>query len=423
MRDPKRTADRAGSNRPLPSVAVEQPLTARAGRRAPACAGPRGSDEHQKGPAAGDLILDRHNLPAVIVDRDHRIRAANRQCAALFADECLLGRRCYEVFHRRRAPCASGARRCPLRDYRKSGQPCRVVHVHHTRRGREHHEVSILPAGRGSACLELRPLAFASPGPCPCKLVGRSPAFNHMLELLLRAAPRQTPVLILGEPGTCRETVARALHRLGGRADGAFFPLYCHGLRRERFATELSRLTARAMEAAQPRRGSTLYLDDVGELGAGEQGDLLRLLKAGDRHRGSAGTEDLGCRGLRLICAARPDLRSRVTRDEFLDDLYYRVSVFPISLPALRERRQDLPLLAECLLRQIGGDRPQEIAPRTLRVLDRYPFPGNFRELRRILEHASLEAAGRQILPEDLPPECRSVARASHAALAGREKT
>lgn len=241
-----------------------------------------------------------------------------------------------------------------------------------------------------------------------CRLVGRSPAFNHMLELLLRAAPRDTPVLVLGEPGTCREAVARALHRMSGKKAEAFFAIRCPGLRGEVFATELSAQTVRSSIAASGGNGSTLYLEDVGELGAGEQGDLLRLLKAaGRRHQGT------GAPHPRLICAARPDLRARVVQGTFLDDLYYRVSVFPIPLPALRERLEDLPLLVDSLLRQIAGDPPAAIAPRILAALSRYPFPGNLRELRRILEHACLKAAGRQILPEDLPRECRSQAACS----------
>lgn len=401
----KGTEDGAAGRRSLPSVAIEQPIAASAGRPAPALDA-RSGGEHQTATVTGDPRLDRSDIPALIIDDHHRIRAANRRCAELFAGDRLLGRHCYEVFHRQQAACDGKAWRCPLRYYRETGEPCRVVHVHHNRQGREHHEISIVPTGAGlDTVLELRPVVIPVPGPCPCRLVGRSPAFNRMLELLLRAAPQQVPVLVLGEPGTCRETMARALHRLGGKTDEAFVTVPCRGLRGQRFANELACLSARGAKAAREGRGGTLYLDDVGELGAGEQGELLRLLKVAGRRRAVNRTE---APRPRLVFAARPDLSAKVARGEFLDDLYYRVSIFPIPLPPLRERREDLPLLAECLLGEIGGDPPLEIAPQTLRVLDRYSFPGNLRELRSILEHASLVATGRQVLPAHLSHECRS---------------
>ncbi len=254
-----------------------------------------------------------------------------------------------------------------------------------------------------------RPPVIANAG-SRCRLVGRSPAFNHMLELLLRAATRDTPVLVVGEPGTCREKVARRLHQLDGKPDDAFVAVRCAGLRGARFAAELASMTScpSATSTRRPRRPlpdrGTLYLDDVGELDVAEQGELLRSLKATGRR---TWTEESAASSLRLVCAARPDLSDQVASGNFLENLYYRISVFPIPLVPLRERREDLPLLAQCLLRQIGYEPSIELHPRTLAVLAHYPFPGNLRELRRILEHACLKTDGRQILPEDLPPECR----------------
>ncbi len=332
-------------------------------------------------------------MATLLVGEDHRILAASRQCTTLLAGESLLGRRCYEVLHRRQTPCGRNVRRCPLRYVRESGEPCRVVHVHHAGGCEVHHEISVRPVPQAGvpARLEIRPVKVASPEPCPCRLVGRSQAFSQMLELLLRAASRETPVLILGEPGTCRETVARALHRLGGKRQDHFGVIHCPGLCRESLAEELAVLTAPAGDV------TTLYLDEVDALGSGGQGELLGRLKAADRRVTG---------GPRLICAGRPDLRARVTRGDFLDDLYYRVNVFPIPVPTLRERREDLPILAECLLAQIEDDRRRELHPRALAVLERYPFPGNLRELYQILEYACLKAASRRILPEDLPAAC-----------------
>ncbi len=395
MQDQKRTRDGATASESLPPAAVGQQIAATAGRLPPTGGSLRGHRSELD--SMIDEVLKQRDVATVLIDDDHRILAASPRCAALYSGRPLLGRKCYEAFHRRKTACKGGAWRCPLRHVHELGEPCRVVHVHHTGRGEAHQEISSHPSARRGlpTCLEIRPVTVASTQPCPCRLVGRSPALSHMLELLLRAAPRETPVLVIGEPGTCRESVARALHRLGGKPDDAFVAVHCPGLRQEGLVSALRIVMS---DAAAAGRHHTLYLDDVGELGTGGQGELLRLLKTADR-RGAAGP--------RPVCAARPDLRARVDQGLFLDDLYYRVSVFPVHVPSLGERREDLPLLAECLLRQISDDPQPVLDPRTLAVLERYAFPGNLRELRRILEHACLQATGRRILPEDLPPETR----------------
>lgn len=374
--------------------------------------------------------------PALVVREDHRILAVNRACARLLAaPEELVGRLCYEVLHRSGSPCGAEPGRCPgelcpFARYRATGERGRLVHVHRTPRGEEHHEVSIYPlappeAGAGGAASSflavLRPVPVASPRPHPDQLVGRSPAFRRMLELMLRVAPHDLHVLLLGEVGTGKEQVARAIHRLSHRSRRPFVAVYCAGLSSSAFAGEL--LGRRAGEDAGDCRtapgkveaaaGGTLYLDDVGALAPAGQAELARLLKSPRRPSKAGGavpvpccTGDVeGCAAeVRLICGAWPDLRRRVVAGTFSRDLYYRLNVFPIELPPLRERPEDLPLLARSFLRQLHG-RHLSLHPSTLVELAALPFPGNLRELRALLEHASLEADGDVILPAHLPPE------------------
>ncbi len=375
----------------------------------------------------GDACAGLNGLaePAIVVGDDHRILDANDLGASLFAGERIVGRRCYEVLHQLRVPCAQAGERCPVSRLRDTDGPWRVVHVHHTARGEEHHEVSIYPFGgnggngagggngegeRRSTFLEiLRPVSVSSPRPCGDRLAGRSPAFHRMLELLLRVAPEETPVLLLGETGTGKRMVARAIHRLSGRPAGAFAALSCAGLAGPALERELYGGETAAGIPVQGKveaaRGGTLFLDDVGDLGAGEQGEVLRLVKTGAYRR--PGDVRLWEADVRLVCGAHPSLRDRVAAGAFSPDLYFRIGAFPIELPPLRERRGDLPLLARSLLARMGLEPRPKIDRRTFAVLARHPLPGNLRELRRILEHACLEAGGGPIRPEHLPAEYR----------------
>lgn len=377
--------------------------------------------------AGGELaaVLATLTEPAIVIGEDHRILAANRSCTSLFtAPEEVLGRRCHEVFHHRPTPCDDARERCPARRFRDTGEPCRVVHVHHTPDGEEHHEVVIYPLvgdeGELTPALQiLRPVAVASPRPNRDRLVGRSLVFNRMLELVLRVAPEETPVLLLGETGTGREQVAKAIHRLSPRRDGAFVPVDCSSLSEVSFGRELfAGEPIPSPGAPQPAatlgtaRGGSLFLDEVGELPLPRQGELLRLLKS--RAHRPGGLTVPGAWELRLLCSAQPDLVERVAAGSFLDDLYYRISAFPIRLPPLRERAEDLPLLARWVLRQIGCR--SHLHPASLAALEGYPFPGNLRELRRVLEHACVQADGGTILPRHLPPECCGARGESRAA-------
>ncbi|MDM7999787.1 MAG: sigma 54-interacting transcriptional regulator, partial [Dehalococcoidia bacterium] len=229
-------------------------------------------------------------------------------------------------------------------------------------------------------------------------------------------------VLLLGETGTGKEMVARAIHEASTRAHAPFVPVDCSGLAEtlvesELFGHEKGAFTgalARKAGLVEAAAGGTLFLDEVGDIPLGLQVKLLRLLETGTFRR--VGGIEPQHATFRLIAATHRDLMQRVRDEQFRADLYYRLAAFPIRLPALRERREDIPLLADSLLQRLGGEHPRGLAPDAVECLTRYDYPGNVRELRNILERASLVADGSLIERSDLPPEICAVACRSTAA-------
>lgn len=363
-------------------------------------------------------LLETYTDPAILLDRDYRILAANRAYCEIYGDERPIpGRRCYAVSHRYPVPCDQAGESCPLRASLDSGQAQRVLHLHHTPRGEEYVDVQTQPIRGGDGQITyfletMRPTRLASVHPSQTRLVGRAPAFNRMLELVQRVAPSEASVLLLGESGTGKELVSRAIHEGSGRSTGPFVPVECAGLTETLFESELFGYEKGAFTGAVGRkhglveaaRGGTLFLDEIGDVPLSMQVKLLRLLETGT-YRRVGGVEPQEA-DFRLICATHRDLPAMVERGEFRADLYYRISVFPIRLPALRERLEDLPLLAEALLQRIPSAQGKTLSPEALRCLQNYRFPGNIRELRNILERASLLADDEVILPAHLPEVC-----------------
>ena len=364
-------------------------------------------------------------MPAAVLGLDYRILAANRLYQESFGST-VVGRRCYEVSHRYIAPCDQCGEECPVVHSRETKQPSRALHVHYTQRGAEHEEVSIDPIHNRRGWLvgyleTLRRVDAATARPEAGRMVGRSPAFNRMLELVHRVAPAETTVLLLGETGTGKELVSRTLHDLSHRSKGSFVPLDCSGLPEPLFESELFGHEKGAFTGAVFRKrglveaadGGTLFLDEVGDIPPSLQVKLLRLLETGTYRR--VGSPEQRRASFRLVCATHRDLEALVASGAFREDLYYRISVFPIPLPPLRERQGDVPLLVGAMLQRIVRDRTLNIHPEALRLLEAYPFPGNARELLNLLERATLLVDGDTILPEHLPARCRQPAPASPA--------
>lgn len=356
-------------------------------------------------------LLESLPEPRIVVDTTYRILAANAAYRREFGEtSCVIGRTCYEVSHRFDRPCDHCGESCPRQQAWKNGQRSRVIHRHHTPRGEEFVEVEILPLkdDRGQTTLFVETMRFlGSKGiPSPALgMVGNAPAFLQMLELLERAGPTHTPVLLLGESGTGKELAARALHHLSPRRDRPFVPVDCSGLPEALFESELfghekgsfTGATQRKAGLVEVADGGTLFLDEIGDLPLTQQVKLLRLLETGT-YRRVGGIEMLRS-DFRLVAATHRDLRRMVEEGTFRRDLYYRISAFPVRLPPLRERHEDLPLLVAHLLERLAPQRSVRLSAAAMSRLREHDFPGNVRELRNLLERALLLADGELIEP------------------------
>lgn len=348
--------------------------------------------------------------PRILVDANYRILAANRAYRQAFGEQRrVVGRTCHAVSHHFERPCDESGESCPLRCARQTAQPCRVLHLHHTAQGEEYVDVELVPIHDDSGTLvyfveTLTRLSARFDGRGEARgMVGRSPAFTAMLELINRAAPAMTPVLLLGESGTGKELAAQALHELSPRRDQPFVPVDCSGMTESLFESELFGYEKGAFTGATQRKtglvetaaGGTLFLDELGDIPLNLQVKLLRLLETGTFRR-VGGVETLKA-DFRLVAATHRRIREMVETGTFRRDLYYRISAFPILLPALRERREDMPLLVENLLARLAPARNLRLAPAALAWLMAYEFPGNIRELRNLLERAVLLTDGEVI--------------------------
>jgi len=361
--------------------------------------------------------LDTLPEPRIVLDRNYTIIGANRAYLAHYhvGDQSVAGRLCHEVSHRFKRPCDEEGESCPLKTSLQSGQPQRVLHIHHTPRGEEHVDVELTPIRNAQGEIEyfIEMIHTVRAGvTAEEKLVGRSPAFNRMLEQVMRVAPAQADVLLLGESGTGKELVAHAVHFASPRAEGAFVAVDCSSLPENLFESELFGYEKGAFSGAHQRKlglveaasGGTLFLDEVGDIPLAMQVKLLRLLETGT-YRRVGGVEPLRS-DFRLVAATHRDLKQMVADGRFRKDLYYRISTFPILLPSLRERMEDLPLLIDVLLQRVSAKRTFAIHPATLLCLSQYTFPGNIRELRNLIERATLLADGDVLLPEHFPDPC-----------------
>lgn len=354
--------------------------------------------------------------PSIVLDTDYNILAANAAYRRQFGsnDNAPLGEKCHRVSHHYAVPCDQAGEHCPMRKAWDSKVPERVLHIHHTPRGPEHVDVELRPIldeqGRVVAFVErLNTVTLASAQPQQQGLVGRAPAFKTALASLQRAAPAQIPVLLQGESGTGKELFARALHLGSLRANGPLVVVDCTGLTESLFESELfgyekgafTGATQRKIGLAEAAHGGTLFLDEIGEVPLAMQVKLLRLIESGSfRPVGSLRTVHSD---FRLVSATHKPLKEMVAAGTFREDLYYRISGFPIRLPALRERVEDLPMLAESLLKRMAGAQSATLTAEAQQRLSLHPFPGNIRELRNILERARLFADDGLIRPEHLP--------------------
>ncbi|MDR0965140.1 MAG: sigma-54 dependent transcriptional regulator [Myxococcales bacterium] len=248
-------------------------------------------------------------------------------------------------------------------------------------------------------------------------IIGQSPAFRRVMEMMRLAAPSTATVLLLGESGTGKELFARAVHENSSRAKGAFIPINCGAIPDTLLESELFGYEKGAFTGAIARKegrferasGGTLFLDEVGELTPTVQVKLLRVLQEGEIERlGGSGPVPVD---VRIVAGTNRDLKKRVEEGHFREDLFYRLNVVPITLPPLRERREDIPLLADHFLRRYAGKNQKPMtgfSPEARAKLEAHGWPGNIRELENVIERAVVLCRGNAIDLEDLPDALRA---------------
>jgi DNA-binding NtrC family response regulator len=240
-----------------------------------------------------------------------------------------------------------------------------------------------------------------------CGMIGKSDVMRAIFRTIERIAKSQATVLVLGESGTGKELVARAIHSLSSRAEGPFIAVNCGAIPHELIESELfghekgsfTGATERRIGRMESANNGTLFLDEIGELDPAVQVKLLRALQERTFERvGSSTTISVD---VRIVTATNSDLASKVAEGTFREDLYYRVNVVPVKLPPLRERREDIRLLAERFLARAGETKTLTMA--ALGALEGYRWPGNVRELENAIEHGLALGDGETIGRQDLP--------------------
>jgi two-component system, NtrC family, response regulator AtoC len=248
-------------------------------------------------------------------------------------------------------------------------------------------------------------------------IIGRSAAMRELVSILERVAPTDVPILVEGESGTGKDMVARAIHGMSRRTSGPYIALNMSAIPENLAESELFGHEKGAFTGAETARlgffaeaeGGTLFLDEIGLLPQTLQAKLLRVLQDGDYI--PVGSRRARKANVRVVCATNEDLKKNVEQGKFREDLYYRIRVVPLRLPPLRERKEDVPLLVDHLVRKHAlrlGRPPLQPDVDAMRALLDHPWPGNVRELEHALERALLLARGDCIGLVDLPPELRA---------------
>lgn len=250
------------------------------------------------------------------------------------------------------------------------------------------------------------------------RLVGESAAMQEIYDTVRQVAPTRATVLIQGESGTGKELVAQALHSLSERPKGKFVAVHCAALSPQLLESELFGHEKGAFTGASERRvgrfeqanGGTLFLDEIGEIDQTTQVKLLRVLGEERSFERVGGNSTIKV-DVRLVAATNKDLAKMVQEGKFREDLYFRLNVVPLTLPPLRARKEDLPLLVQAFLKQFSeenGKPAREFSSEAMQAILRHDWPGNVRELRTAVEHGVVMASGPKITLRDLPAAVRN---------------
>ena len=369
----------------------------------------------------------------ITVERDHRISTFNRaaeQLVGIPASEAT-GRDCREIL---KASFGPAHHDCPMGDLAEGGRPRSDVEGTLVRA-----DGRIVPISASWAFLEDRSgkrlgfvLSFRSfweieriaeerKSKFPYgDIVGKTPGIRQIFELIDTVRETDSTVLITGESGTGKGLFARAIHDLSPRRDGPFVKVTCAALSEMLLESELFGHVKGAFTGAiadkvgrfEAAAGGTIFLDEIGDISPALQVKLLRVIQEREFERvGSSRTQTVDAR---VIAATNRDLRAAMKAGQFREDLFYRLHVIPVVVPPLRERKEDIPLLVDHILRRLrkrGLDRVRAVSPEAMRCLIDYPWPGNVRELENVLERGAVCSRGAVLSAPDLSEEVREHCR------------
>ncbi|MCP5279225.1 MAG: sigma 54-interacting transcriptional regulator [Thiobacillus sp.] len=362
-------------------------------------------------------LIEAHDQPFVVIDDQYRITAANQHYCQAYgvALEDILKRRCHEVSHHSPRPCHENGEDCPHQTLFRTGQATVVLHTHYHADGEPERTRIRGHAIRGvDGALYLGEILYpleveAELGCEEMRMVGHSPAFLACVDNLARVADCEASVLLHGESGVGKELAARFVHDRSPRAAGPFIAINCAAVPEHLFETELFGHEKGAFTGSTGQKkglyeltdGGTLFLDEVAEIPLALQAKLLRVLESGEFRR-VGGTTPLNA-NVRVVSATNRGLLGMVDQKRFRQDLYYRLAGIEVTLPPLRDRREDIPALAEALLERMAKNgRVFRLERAAAQQLKRHDFPGNVRELRNLLQRAALMSRDGIIRENDL---------------------
>lgn len=377
-----------------------------------------------------EQVMNLFPNPFVIIDQHYTIVAANQQYIDQFGAIDIVGHKCHKVSHHSDVPCSKNGEVCPLETVFEQQQASEVMHIHYDRQGnQEYVQLKAMPIFDDAGELKymgemINPIdEYRETG---ALLVGRSRSIMRMISLLQRVAPTSCSVLLEGESGVGKECAAQYLHEYSNYQKGPFVVVDCANLGEGLIESELFGYEKGAFTGATVRKsglieaanGGTLFIDEIGEMPLPLQTKLLRILETGTFRR--VGGTDYVKVDVRIVAATHRHLKDMVDEARFRQDLYYRLAAFPVAIPSLRERTDDIFLLAQHFFSQFGNT--EQYLPLSVEVIEKlmsYDYPGNVRELRNILERAAILAADDVITPDHIVLEDnRELGSVSDAAAA-----
>jgi transcriptional regulator with PAS, ATPase and Fis domain len=351
-------------------------------------------------------IIDLIPEPFVVINKDYQIVAANKRYRKKYEHDGaeIIGKTCHRISHNSDTPCHEHGEHCPLKSVFDTGRPTEVIHVHYDKHGGEEHvqlrAQPILDDDGNVKYMAESMICLDDIDKAEKVLIGRSSAMIRLTSLLQRVAPTRSTVLLTGESGAGKEKVSEYIHHFSNCHKGPFVIVDCSTLGEQLIESELFGHEKGAFTGATDKKTGliesantgTLFIDEISELSLPMQTKLLRFLETGTYR--TVGGNKYKQVDVRIIAATNRNLRQMVEDKKFRNDLFFRLTAFPVEIPPLRDRKDDLPALAEHFLSTIeGGSAHIPLSEEVIEELFKYDYPGNVRELRNIMERACILAS------------------------------